>query len=116
MSKSGGTLIGGTEELGCIGGVPLGCFCSSNCQISGVVLTLIMLKSGMLLNIGQRLQEILHTQVVGEVTCQCFWLKRPVWSDIALDATIHRISKFRIMTKFIMYTVGNTCTVVVDLQ
>ena len=37
MSKSGGTLIGGTEELGCIGGVPLGCFCSSNCQISGVL-------------------------------------------------------------------------------
>ena len=37
MSKSGGTLIGVTEELGCIGGVPLGCFCSSNYQVSGVL-------------------------------------------------------------------------------
>ena len=50
-----------------------------------------MLKSGMLLNIGLPLQEILHTQVVGEATCQSFWWKGPDWSDIVLDATIHRI-------------------------
>ena len=37
MSKSGGTLIGVAVELACIGGVPLGCFCSSNCQVSGVL-------------------------------------------------------------------------------
>ena len=37
MSKSGGTVIGVTVELGRIGGVPLGCFCSSNCQVSGVL-------------------------------------------------------------------------------
>ena len=37
MSKSGGMLIGVTKELGCIGGVLLGCFCSSNYQVSGVL-------------------------------------------------------------------------------
>ena len=56
------------------------------------MLPLMMLKSGMLLNIGFPLQEILHTQVAGEATGQWFWWKGPVWSDIVLDAIIHRIS------------------------
>ena len=37
MSKSGGTLVGVTVEFGCISVVPLGCFCSSHCQVSGVL-------------------------------------------------------------------------------
>ena len=56
------------------------------------MLTLMMLKSCMLLNIGPPLQKILHTQVVGEATCQCFGWKRPVWIDMVLDATRHQLT------------------------
>ena len=44
------------------------------------MLILMMLKSGTFLNIGLPLQKILHTQVVGEATCQSFW-----WTGARLE-------------------------------
>ena len=80
-----------TED--CIGDVPLGSFCSSNCQVSGVLgANPDDAKILHDLNIGPPLQEILHTQVVGEAICQCFGWIRPVWIDIVLDATRHQLT------------------------